>query len=193
MSKSIYTPRLKLRQWHMSDLKPFAQMNADPEVMRYFPTVLTESDSNALGNKIQKLIDQKGYGFWGVELLATQEFIGFAGLNEIDSDSELAKTLNMDKNFLEIGWRLAKKYWGKGYASEAAKAVLDFAFNDLLAESVYAFTAVVNQPSQKVMQRLGMVNTKQNFNHPKVKQGHELERHCLYCINRDCRIELNLP
>lgn len=180
MSKSIYTPRLKLRQWQMSDLKPFAQINADPEVMRYFPTMLTESDSNALAIKIQKLIDHKGYGFWAVELLATQEFIGFVGLNEIDADSELAKALNIDESFLEIGWRLAKKYWGKGYASEAAKAALDFAFNDLLTQRVYAFTAEVNQPSQRVIQRLGMVYTEQDFNHPNVEQGHELERHCLW-------------
>lgn len=134
-----------------------------------------------MAEKIQGLIAENGYGFWAVELLSTSEFIGFVGLNQIKADTELANVLSkIQSPFLEIGWRLAKAHWGYGYATESAKAVLDFAFNELHENVVYAFTALPNLPSQKVMQRIGMTNTGMEFNHPSLADGHPLQRHCLY-------------
>lgn len=110
---TIQTTRLLLRQWQASDSKPFAQLNADDEVMQFFPNTLTEEQSNKMAEKIQGLIAENGYGFWAVELVSTSEFIGFVGLNQIKADTELAKVLStIQSPFLEIGWRLAKAHWG---------------------------------------------------------------------------------
>lgn len=171
--------RLILRQWQDSDLKPFADLNADPEVMRYFPNCLSRVESDALAKYLQQMITERGWGFWAVELKTTHQFIGFVGLNSQDAQSGIPHV-----PLVEIGWRLAHSYWGQGYATEAAKLVLNYAFNTLKLTEVYAFTALINQASQRVMQRLGMSNMHADFNHPKVEKGHVLERHCLYKISK---------
>ncbi|PWI31727.1 GNAT family N-acetyltransferase [Vibrio albus] len=176
----LETERLILRQWKREDYAQFAKLNADPRVMRFFPSVLNLEESNKVADHIRGLIEENGWGFWAVELKSGGQFIGFVGLNYQPSSHSLPET-----PFVEVGWRLSSKYWGKGLAPEAAGKALDFAFSELGLDSVYAFTPLINKPSQRVMQKLGMQNTGNDFNHPKVERGHRVERHCLYKISKE--------
>ena len=171
----LETERLILRQRKQSDYSAFAEITADLEVMRFFPAVLSKEESDKLAHKIETLINEKGWGFWAVELKNTSEFIGFVGLHY--QDQNIPNT-----PFIEIGWRLSSKHWGKGYAPEAANEALKFAFDKLNEAEVYAFTTLQNKPSRKVMMKLGMEDTGLDFDHPALAKGHPLERHCLYKI-----------
>ena len=176
--KKIYeldTERLKLRQWKVEDYLPFSIMSRDEEVMKYFPSTLTCLESNEIANKCRFLISIQGWGFWAVEEKETGNFIGFVGLNQPVYDLPFGTCI-------EIGWRLDKKYWGKGYAFEAAEKVLDFAFRELNLKEIYAFTSILNKKSYTLMKRLGMKNTKNNFSHPLVPLKHRLSEHLLYKI-----------
>lgn len=173
----IHTPRLKLRQWQPADFAPFAAMCADPIVMEYFPALLTTEQSHGIADKLAGVIADRGWGFWAVEIIDSGAFAGFVGLNEP------SYTLACSP-FVEIGWRLATDFWGKGYATEAGKAALDFGFNTLQLAEILSFTAVPNVRSQAVMQRLGMQNTGQNFEHPLVPEGNRLREHVLYRITQ---------
>ena len=170
----LETERLKLRAWQESDLQPFAELNADKDVMLYFPSVLTREQSDNLADKFQHLILDHGWGFWAVELKATGQFIGFTGLN-IQPEQFIFSPC------VEIGWRFAKQYWHQGYATEAANACLKFAFETLQLKEVVSFTAVHNTASEHVMQRLGM-QAMFEFNHPALTQESPLSRHILYKI-----------
>ena len=170
----LETERLKLRAWQESDLQPFAELNADKDVMHYFPSVLTREQSDNLADKFQQLILDHGWGFWAVELKATGQFIGFTGLNTQPEQFIFSPCV-------EIGWRFAKQYWHQGYATEAAKACLKFAFEALHLNEVVSFTAVHNTASEHVMQRLGM-QAMFEFNHPALTQESPLSRHILYKI-----------
>lgn len=170
----LETERLKLRAWQESDLQPFAELNADKDVMHYFPSVLTREQSDNLADKFQHLILDHGWGFWAVELKATGQFIGFTGLNTQPEQFIFSPCV-------EIGWRFAKQYWHQGYATEAAKACLKFAFEALQLNEVVSFTAVHNTASEHVMQRLGM-QAMFEFNHPALTQESPLSRHILYKI-----------
>ena len=174
---TIETERLYLRQWRASDFAPFAEMNANPEVMEYFPKLLTTSMSNTIAKKCQSLINDNGWGFWAVSLKETDIFIGMVGLNNANADMPFSPAV-------EIAWRLHNDYWGQGYATEAARASLDFAFVELEIEEVVAFTAVINKRSQLVMERLGMTNTQEDFFHPMLESNHRLAEHVLYKITR---------
>lgn len=174
---TIETERLYLRQWRASDFAPFAEMNANPEVMEYFPKLLTTSMSNTIAKKCQSLIDDNGWGFWAVSLKETDTFIGMVGLNNANADMPFSPAV-------EIAWRLDNDYWGLGYATEAARASLNFAFVELGIEEVVAFTAVINKRSQLVMERLGMTNTQEDFFHPMLDPNHRLAEHVLYKITR---------
>ena len=173
----IQTARLTLRQWRAEDRADFAVMNADPEVMRYFAKTLTTTESDQVAQRIESLIAAQGWGFWAVEKRDDNRFIGFVGLNRPDYPLPV-------ESCVEIGWRLSKGQWGNGYATEAAKGALTVAFEKLNLPEVYAFTAPTNVKSQSVMQRLGMVNTHNNFAHPLVPAGHPLQEHVLYKIDR---------
>ncbi len=173
------TQRLILRQWQPSDWPLYARMNADPKVMRYLPSLLTTQESNLQAQKRQHYIEQHGWGFWAVELKTTQTFIGYVGLHRQTQHAAIPNT-----PFIEIGWRIDSVQWGKGYAPEAALAALHFAFNTLNEPIVYAFTNVENKASQRVMQKIGMTNTHQDFYHPKLPADHPLSHHCLYCITQ---------
>lgn len=173
------TERLLLRQWRYEDFPVYAQLNADPTVMRYFPACLSRQQSDEQAHRHQQGIAEKGWGFWAVELKSTGEFIGITGLHAVSAESGIPHA-----PLLEIGWRLCAGHWGKGYATEAAKRSLRFAFEQLGVSNVYAFTARVNQPSQRVMIKAGMENTGEVFDNPKLAPGHELERHCLYRITK---------
>jgi len=174
----LVTERLILRQWQQRDLAPFAAMNADPEVMRHFPALLNADESNALAGRLCQLIARDGWGFWAVETRSHAEFIGFVGLRETLPDMPFGSCT-------EIGWRLARGHWGKGYATEAAEGALRFGFEKLALEEVVSFTALSNLPSQAVMRRLGMRrDLREDFDHPAVPEGHALRRHCLYRLSR---------
>lgn len=181
MKKVIETERLYLRQWQASDFAVFAEINADPEVMKYFPKLLSTAVSNAIAHKCQQLIIDKGWGLWAVSLKDRSKengaFIGFVGLNDTHADMSFAPAV-------EIAWRLHKDFWGQGYATEAARAALNFAFNELSLDEVVSFTAVINKRSQRVMERIGMINTRANFYHPALDANHRLAKHVLYNITR---------
>lgn len=171
------TERLILRQWKQTDHSTFIKMGSDPEVMKYFHEILTPQKSIEMAEKIYELIEQNGWGFWAVELKDTGEFIGFIGLH-------YQPTLFEFSPCVEIGWRLLKKYWGKGYATEGGRAALTYAFEKLNLNKVVAFTACVNKPSEAVMRKLGMKKVRQ-FKHPELPAGHFLQDHVLYEIDKD--------
>lgn len=170
----IQTSRLILRQWSDADLEPLAKLNADPRVMEYFPSILTREESNALLRSAYTHIEKYGWGKWAVVLLETGEFIGRIGLEEIDFQASFAPNI-------ELGYRLAFEHWGKGYASEVAKAALEYGFTHLNLQEIVAFTPVQNMRSQLVMKRIDMHNDpSHNFDHPRLAEGHPLKKHVLY-------------
>ncbi|WP_289083416.1 GNAT family N-acetyltransferase [uncultured Spongiibacter sp.] len=177
-SIELETPRLTLGQWRDEDLPVFAELNADPEIMRYFPSCLSREDSDAMAARCKALIADNGWGFWAVRLRDSGAFIGFVGLNRPIVELPFSPCV-------EIGWRLHSAYWGKGYATEAARRALAFAFTDLALDEVVSFTATSNTPSQAVMQRLGMRNSGRNFLHPAVPASHPLEEHVLFTLGAD--------
>ena len=169
----LSTPRLLLRQWRDDDLAPFAALNADPEVMRYFPAPLTPAHSDELAGFAHAAIDRQGWGWWAVEVRGGAPFIGFVGLNRPSFEAHFMPAT-------EVGWRLERHYWGHGYATEAATATLSFAFDELQCPEVVAFTAVENERSIQVMRRLGMTRDPvDDFDHPSVADG-PLRRQVLY-------------
>lgn len=176
--KELHTPRLLLRQWRKSDLPYFAKMNSNPRVMEYFPNLLTEEESNALAEKLSDIISERGWGLWAMEEKSSNRFIGFTGLHEVSKDLPFSPAI-------EIGWRLLDEFWGKGFATEAAKKVLEFAFRELQLEEIVSFTSIINIKSEAVMKRLSMINTNCNFLHPKIPDNHQLREHILYKINKN--------
>lgn len=172
----IITKRLRLRQWREEDIEPFSALNADPRVMEYYTAVSSRAESEAFIKGAFEHIQREGWGLWAAALLQTGELIGFIGLDEVPSQMAIAPAI-------EIGWRLAFKYWGKGYATEGAMAVLQFGFEKLHLPEIVACTAVGNKRSRAVMERIGMhYDPKDDFDHPRVPEGHPLRRHVLYRI-----------
>ena len=176
----LHTDRLRLRQWRPADKEPYAALNADPEVMEYFPATMTRERSDAQVDLLAERINDNGYGFWALELAATGEFLGFTGLNAVTFDAPFTPAV-------EIGWRLARSAWGRGYATEAATASLDYAFEELGLAEVVAFTAVGNTRSRAVMHRLGMrSDPAEDFHHPAIGDpAHRVSLHALYRIGAD--------
>jgi 3-dehydroquinate dehydratase/shikimate dehydrogenase len=175
----IRTDRLVLRQWGNEDLEPFASMNADPRVREYFPGLQTREESNHSVSLASNHIEKFGWGFWAASLAETGEFIGFIGLEDVYFQAEFVPAV-------EIGWRLAFKYWGKGYATEGALACLRYGFETLKLNEIVSFTAVENTRSRAVMQKIGMHHdSKDDFDHPKLPEGHPLRRHVLYRLKGD--------
>ena len=174
----IQTKRLLLRQWRDDDLVPFALLNSDPEVMEYLPKILSREESDNLAEKILNLISNNGWGFWAAERISDNTFVGFVGLHEPKYELPV-------KPCTEIGWRLSRKYWGNGYATEAGNASLDFAFNQLNLNEIYSFTSVANIKSQAVMERLKLINTNSNFDHPTIPDDSPYREHVLYKIEKE--------
>ncbi len=168
----LETERLLLRHWRDDDLAPFAALNADPRVMEHFPRTLSREDSDRLAYQIRALLNEQGWGFWAVEVKGESPFIGFVGLAHVAPEMPFSPAI-------EIGWRLAASAWGRGYATEAAKAALGVAFDHLGARDVTSFTATGNQRSWRVMERLGM-RYDCAFEHPFLPEGHRLREHVLY-------------
>lgn len=172
----LHTPRLILREWRQDDREPFAQMNADPLVRRYFPTLLSRAESDAVIEWHQASFEQHGFGFWAVELRESGAFVGFLGLTVPSFDAPFTPCV-------EVGWRLAAEFWNRGYATEGARAALAYGFGPLTLEEIVSFTAVVNAPSRRVMEKLGMTrDPADDFDHPKIPEGHPLRPHVLYRI-----------
>lgn len=175
----LATDRLILRPWRDADRAPFADLCADPDVMRYFPDVMTRNEVDASVDRQIAAEREKGYCFWAAESRETGRFIGFVGIQDIPDYYGLPFGI-------EIGWRLDKSVWGQGLAPEGARAALAFAFARLRAPEVIAFTATINMPSMRVMEKIGMTRDKcADFNHPKVPEGHPVCPHVLYRIKAD--------
>ncbi len=172
----LQTDRIILRQWEEKDLEPFAQLNADPRVMEYFPKLLTREESDDIVRRLKGHIEKYGWGFWAASLISTGELVGLIGMQHVGFNAPFTPAV-------EIGWRLAQKYWGQGYAPEGAIACLQYAFNTLELDQVVAFTFEGNLRSRRVMEKIGMHhNAKDDFNHPQVLPNHPLMRHVLYRI-----------
>lgn len=180
MSTIIETPRLLLRNWQEEDRAFFHEINSDPEVMEFFPALRSREESDALMDRIVAMINDDSFGFYALQDKNTGDVVGFTGLMRTDLEPF------MPKGVLEIGWRLAKRYWGKGYVTEAALASLAYAFNERGEDEVVSFAVHNNHRSTSVMQRIGMVNDpKRDFDHPKVPDTHpQLKRHVLYTISK---------
>ncbi|MEV6123303.1 GNAT family N-acetyltransferase [Streptomyces sp. NPDC052077] len=175
----LRTDRLVLRRWRDSDLEPWAAMNSDPEVREHLGDLLTREQSDASVARFQAGFDQRGYGFWAVQSRATGEFIGFAGLDQVDD--------GMPFSGVEIGWRLARSAWGRGYATEAALAGLAFGFETLGLPEILAVTTAANLRSRGVMRRIGMTrDPADDFDDPTAPEG-PLRPKLLYRIARGAR------
>ncbi len=171
---TLFSERLVLRPWRESDLAPFAALNADPEVMAHFPKRLTLDETAAMMARMQAALAERGFGWWAVEARDVAPFIGFVGLSVPSFEGHFTPCV-------EVGWRLARDFWGRGYATEGAREALRFGFLDLGLEEIVAFTTTTNTRSQAVMQRLGMAyDPADDFDHPALPEGHRLRRHVLY-------------
>jgi RimJ/RimL family protein N-acetyltransferase len=172
----IKTPRLLLRHWQDTDIEPWVAMNVDPRVTKYFPKAYSRERALTEAEKLRQDLDERGYGWWVVEVPGVTRFAGVIALQEVPFEAHFTPAY-------EIGWRLAPEFWPGGYATEGARVALKFAFDTLHWKEVVALTAVTNIPSQRVMQRIGMArDPADDFDHPKVDQGHLLQRHVLYKI-----------
>ena len=169
------SPRLGFRRWRAADSEPFARLNADPKVMRFFPKARTRAESDESIRRFEEGFERYGYQFYAVDVLETGTFIGFIGLSRPHFEEDFTPCE-------EIGWRLHHDHWGKGYATEGARACLRHGFENLGFEKVYSFTARINTPSEAVMKRIGM-SYERNFDHPLIEVGHRLREHVLYSIH----------
>jgi RimJ/RimL family protein N-acetyltransferase len=171
---SLATARLRLRPWRASDRAPFAALNADPRVMAFFPGTLERASSDALAERIEGHFAEHGFGLWAVEVQDGPAFVGFVGLSVPRFETRFTPCV-------EVGWRLAAEHWGKGYATEAARACLAHGFGIVGLEQIVSFTVPGNRRSRAVMERLGMSRrAEDDFDHPSLPAGHPLRRHVLY-------------
>jgi RimJ/RimL family protein N-acetyltransferase len=176
----IETERLRLRRWREADLPAFATMNADPVVRRYFSSRLTREESDTSVARFIRMYALDGYGFMATELRETSEFIGLLGIQRM---SFLLPGRSVPA--VEIGWRFNEKSWGKGLATEGARACLDLAFHQFQLPEVVAFTTPANLPSRRVMEKLGMArNPDDDFDDPRIPADNPCQRHVLYRIQR---------
>ena len=166
--------RLLFRDWKEEDLLVFREMNKDPLVMKYFPKVLEEDETDSFYQRIKEEFKTSGYGLYAVEVKETRKFIGYIGFHKATFPSTFTPCI-------EIGWRLTSTAWGKGYATEGAKACLLYGFSKLNLSEVFSFTAKINLPSENVMKKIGMTKITE-FDHPNVSKSSPLRSHVLYEI-----------
>jgi len=170
----VRTERLLLRSWRESDREPFAAMNGDPRVMEHFETTLSRAQSDAFVERMEKRWLENGFGLWAVEIPGEAPFIGFVGLSTPAFDAHFTPCV-------EVGWRLAAEHWGRGYATEAARASVHVGFAELALPEIVSFTVPENHRSLRVMEKLGMLrDPNDDFDHPLVPEGHPRRRHVLY-------------
>lgn len=172
--QTLSTERLRLRDWTDADLEPFAALNADPEVMEFLPRALTRAESDEMVQRIRSHFDENGFGLWAAEETGSSAFMGFVGLAVPTFEAPFMPCV-------EVGWRLARAHWGKGYATEAARAALRFGFEKVGLEEILSFTVPMNDRSQSVMRKLGMTHDPaDDFEHPRMPVGDRLRGHVLY-------------
>jgi ribosomal-protein-alanine N-acetyltransferase len=177
----IETPRLRLRNWRDEDLQPWFEMGADPRVMEFFPSVYDRERSDSIAASVRQRNEVNPYGWWVIEEKDGEPFAGVMQLADVPFEAHFTPVH-------EIGWRLPAKFWGRGYATEAARAILDYAFERLGMDEVVALTTVMNVRSRRVMERLGMTrDPNDDFDNPRVPEGHALQRHVLYRIRKAAR------
>ena len=175
----IRTERLLLRRWRDADREPFATMNADPAVVEHLLGPMTRERSDDLIDRIERHWDEHGWGLWAVEIPDAAPFVGYVGLWPADY---------VEPGMVEVGWRLARPYWGCGYASEAARAALEYGFTDVGLAEIVSFTVPRNERSWRVMERIGLIRDPSgDFDHPRVDPvAHpHLVRHVLYRLSRE--------
>jgi RimJ/RimL family protein N-acetyltransferase len=177
----LRTERLVLRPWTEDDVEPFADMNADPEVMEHFPAPMSVDESRAMVGRIREHFDEHGYGLWAIEPRPGQPVVGFLGFVGLAVPRFEAAFMPC----VEVGWRLRRAAWGHGYATEAARAAVDYGFSDLGLAEIVSFTTMRNARSRAVMERLGMSHDPaEDFEHPNVPEGHPVRPHVLYRLSR---------
>lgn len=177
-STSIRTQRLLLRPWQDADFDPLVAMGNDPCVMEFFPSLMSREDTAAMLGRIRTHHETHGFGYWAVEIPGVTSFAGFIGLAVPRFEAHFTPCV-------EIGWRLKPEYWGKGLASEGARAALEFGFDRQGLPEIVAMTAVSNVRSRRVMERLGMTyDSADDFDHPLISAGHPLQRHVLYRLTK---------
>lgn len=165
-------PPVTLRQWRDDDLDAFAELNADPEVMRHMPAPLTHEESAAALGRLRGAIAERGWGLWAVE--CEGELAGWTGLNPPPWTAPFTPCV-------EVGWRLRRKFWGRGIATTAAREAVRYGFETLKLPEIVSFTVLANERSWRVMERLGFTrDPAEDFDHPRLPEGHPLRRHILY-------------
>ena len=175
--RQLKTARLLLRRWRETDHEPFAALNADPVVMEYFPARLSRAESDDLIARIEAGFAAQGYGLWALEARATGELLGFTGLAVPSLSAHFTPAV-------EVGWRLARSAWGKGYATEAGLASIAFGFRDVGLDEIVSFTSATNARSRAVMKRIGMTHDPADeFDHPELEETNPLRPHVLYRIS----------
>jgi RimJ/RimL family protein N-acetyltransferase len=173
----LQTDRLRLRNWLPGDREPFAALNADPRVIEYLPA-LSRQQSDDLIARFAGHFDRHGFGSWAVEIRGLGVFAGFIGLNVPRFEAHFTPCV-------EIGWRLGAEHWGQGYATEGARAALDYGFGTVGLDEIVAYTVPANVRSRRVMEKLGMTcNPADDFDHPGRPEERRLRRHDLYRISR---------
>jgi len=168
--------RLGFRKWAEADVLPMAALNADPAVMEFFPSTQSLEETKTFFDRVATHFKDHGHCWYAVDTLDNKEFIGFIGLAYNDMEADFSPCV-------EIGWRLKKAAWGKGYATEGAKRCLAYGFEELQFKEIYSFTAILNKRSERVMQKIGMTKVG-TFEHPKMAVGHVLRPHVLYRVEK---------
>ena len=175
MAVSLESERVFLREWLPGDLTPWISLNLDPENLRHFPRTYSAEESQASFLRIRDRLDANPYGLWAAEEKSSGDFMGFVGIANQDIP---------DVAFMpcqEIGWRLDKKYWGKGYATEAAKVVLTFGLSEVGLKEIFSFTARSNAPSINVMRKIGLLERPElAFEHPNIEEGNRTKSQVVY-------------
>lgn len=176
---TLETDRLRLRPWRATDIDELARMSADPDVMRYFPSVCNRQECEAMFDRIIRHFADHGFGMWAVEIPGRAEFAGMIGLMVPRFEAHFTPCV-------EVGWRLAAEHWRQGYATEGARAALQYGFQQMHLEEIVAMTAVQNVPSRRVMEKLNMTHDPlDDFDHPMVDAASPVRRHVLYRLRVD--------
>jgi RimJ/RimL family protein N-acetyltransferase len=171
---TIETERLRLRRWRDVDREPFAALNADAVTMEFLPAPLTRGESDAFIDRIERTFAEAGLGLWAVETTLEGSFLGYVGLWPATFAAHFTPAV-------EVGWRLSSEQWGRGFATEAARAAVGDGFDRLGLDEIVSFTAADNRRSRRVMEKLGMTtDPDEDFDHPSLAVGHRLRRHALY-------------
>ena len=182
MTSSLQTDRLILRPWRDEDIEAWVDLCADERVMEFFPSTVERSESVRTALRLRERLDRDGYGWWVVQRRSDPKFIGAIALQEVPFEAAFTPAL-------EIGWRMSVAAWGKGYATEGARAALQFAFEQLEWDEVVAMTSTLNGRSRRVMERLGMTrDPRDDFENPRIEPGHPLRPHVLYRLKRGAEI-----